>query len=179
MGARTFLAMTLRRAIRVPRADELATLQRVGELAGRRFAEVGMDAIANHPPFTIDELESWRAAGRAWVRTVDDEVVGFVVVDLLDGASHIEEISVRLDAQGAGHGVALLDHVATWAADEGLAAVTLTTFDAVPWNRPFYERHGFVVLDPDALTPELAARRDEEAEHGLDPALRVCMRRPV
>jgi hypothetical protein len=29
------------------------------------------------------------------------------------------------------------------------------------------------------MGPELSARVDEEAAHGLDPALRVCMRRRV
>lgn len=138
-----------------------------------------MDDIANDPPFEIEELEEWRAAGRAWVRTVDGEPVGFVVVDLLDGGPHIEEISVLPEAQGSGHGVALLDHVVTWAGGKGHAAVTLTTFTDVPWNRPFYERHGFRVLDLDELTAGLRARRAEEARRGLDPADRVCMQRLV
>jgi GNAT superfamily N-acetyltransferase len=170
-------ALTL--AVRRPRVDELEAMRRIGELAGQRFAEVGMDDIANDPPFTLDELEQWRAAGRAWVRTVDGEPVGFAVVDVLDGAAHIEEVDVLPDAQGAGHGVALLDHIAAWARANGLSAVTLTTFRDVPWNRPFYERHGFEVIALDRLPPELAQRRDDEAAHGLDPAQRVCMRRAV
>ena len=72
---------------------------------------------------------------------------------------------------------ALIDHVAAWAADHGLRAVTLTTFRHVPGNAPYYGRLGVEVLTDIGL--ELAARVDEETAHGLDPALRVCMRRPL
>jgi hypothetical protein len=35
------------------------------------------------------------------------------------------------------------------------------------------------VLAEDELGPELRAKRDAETAHGLDPALRVCMRRDL
>jgi hypothetical protein len=49
----------------------------------------------------------------------------------------------------------------------------------VAWNAPFYAKHGFRVLGADDTGPELTERRAEEANHGLDPELRVCMRRDV
>jgi hypothetical protein len=53
--------------------------------------------------------------------------------------------------------------------------VTLTTFRDVPFNRPFYERRGYRVLEEAEWTPELAQRRAEEADAGLDPELGVVM----
>jgi hypothetical protein len=56
--------------------------------------------------------------------------------------------------------------------------VTLTTFRDPPWNMPFYASLGFVALSPDTIGATLAAIVREEARRGLDPALRVAMRRP-
>jgi GNAT superfamily N-acetyltransferase len=97
------------------------------------------------------------------------------VVDVLDGQTHVEQVSVHPDAARQGLGRSLLDHVARWAAEQGHRAVTLTTFRAVPWNAPYYERCGFVALEDDERGPELRDRMDEEAAHGLDPAQRVAM----
>ena len=57
--------------------------------------------------------------------------------------------------------------------------VTLTTFRDVPWNRPWYQRMGYVVLAEDDLGPGLHARRRQEDADGLPAELRVCMRREV
>jgi hypothetical protein len=49
----------------------------------------------------------------------------------------------------------------------------------VPWNRPLYKHLGFRVLGDEELSLGLRALRDDESAHGLDPELRVCMRKPV
>lgn len=165
------------------RESDLAAVQAVAAAAGRRFAEVGDPRIArcaDDPPPPLEALEAWRAAGRGWVACDEGgAVVGFVVVDLVDGCAHVEEVSVDPAHGGAGHGSALLEAVVRWAAAEGIPAVTLTTFAEVPWNRPYYERRGWRVVPPEAWTPGLAARVADEAAHGLDPELRVVMRREV
>ena len=63
-----------------------------------------------------------------------------------------------------------------WAIEHGFGAITLTTFRDVSWNAPLYAHLGFRALVEVELTDELVAVRDEETEHGLDPAQRVCMR---
>lgn len=163
-------------AVRAPLIDELPLLQAIGVAAGRRFAEVGLDEVAADPPLDLADLEAWRKAGRAWVATDrDGHPVGFVVVDLIDGGAHVEEISVLPELAGKGHGMALMRHVEGWARRKGFPTVTLTTFRDVPWNRPWYERRGYRVLAEDEWTPGLVARREEEAAHGLDPDQRVVM----
>ena len=162
--------------VRAPLSDELPVLQAIAVAAGRRFAEVGLDDVAADPPPELADLERRRKAGRAWVTTDrDGHPVGFVLVDLVDGAAHVEEISVLPDVGGRGHGMALMRHVEKWARGKGFPAVTLTTFSEVPWNRPWYERRGYRVLAEDEWTPGLVARREEEAAHGLDPDQRVIM----
>ena len=168
---------------RTPRPDERFDIQAIAAAAGLRFAEHPEPRIAERaddPPPTLDQLGTWIESGRAWVAADDtDEPVGFVLVDVVDGLGHVEEIAVRPDRQGLGYGEALLREAAIWCVATSRPGLTLTTFADVEWNRPYYERRGFRVLDDDEIGPELAARVKLEAEHGLDPDLRVCMRRDL
>lgn len=109
----------------------------------------------------------------------DDLPLGYLIADPVDGAAHIEQVSVHPSAARRGLGSALIDRAGAWAAHEGLTALTLTTFTHVPWNAPYYARLGFRVLTESGLTDGLRKIRAEEAEHGLDRWPRVCMRRDV
>jgi GNAT superfamily N-acetyltransferase len=166
--------------IRAARSDDLDRLRDIERAAGQAFRAIGMDAIADDEPMSVAVLDEYRANGRVWVATDDEDApVAYVVVDVLDGNAHVEQVSVHPDHAGRGLGAQLIDHVAAWAANQRLPAVTLTTFRDVPWNAPYYERCGFVVLDDADIGPELRRRVDEETAHGLDPTIRVCMRRLV
>jgi GNAT superfamily N-acetyltransferase len=162
--------------VRAPRPDELPRLQDIERAAGAAFVDVGLPDIAADDPASLAELDEYRSDGRAWVVTDDgDRPVAYVLVDLVDGHAHVEQVSVHPDHGRRGLGRRLLDHVHTWAAARGDAVVTLTTFRDVPWNAPYYERCGYRVLQDGALGPGLRALMAEEASHGLDPALRVAM----
>jgi GNAT superfamily N-acetyltransferase len=142
-----------------------------------------MPDIAGHEPEPIEVLDAYRRSGRAWVLLPDGVAtsvpVAYVLVHVVDGAAHVEQVSVDPAFARQGLGRRLLDHVASEARREARTAVTLTTFRDVPWNAPYYERCGFRVLDDAELGPELRAKRDAESAHGLDPTLRVCMRRDL
>lgn len=139
-----------------------------------------MSDVAAAEPMAPDTLVAYAQDGRCWA-AVDsrDQAVGFVVVDLVDGCAHVEQISVHPEHQGRGLARRLLKTVDLWATERGLPATTLTTFTAVPWNQPLYEHLGFVVLDEAQLSPGLRKVRDAETSHGLDPRLRVCMQRTI
>ncbi len=167
-------------AIRAPRRDELAALVEIERAAGAMFAAVGMPEIARDDPGSPEELEPYRAGGRAWVALDgDDRPVAYLVSDVVDGCAHIEQVSVSPECAGRRLGAALIDHLASVAAAEGLAALTLTTFRDVPWNAPYYERLGFEVLAPGEQGPELAELVAEEARRIPGDAPRVAMRREV
>ena len=120
-----------------------------------RFRDVGLPDIADAEPDSIDDLAEYADAGRSWVAVDDDErPIGYVIVDEVDGAAHIEQISVRPEHQGTGVGRGLVDQVRAWAAENRRPAITLTTFSDVPWNRPLYEHLGFTVLAADEIGPE-------------------------
>jgi len=76
-----------------------------------------------------------------------------------------------------GIGGALVDRVCSWAAELGFEAITLTTFRDVPFNGPYYERHGFTQLSAHECGPELRALRQLERDIGLDVQPRIAMRR--
>ena len=166
--------------IRTARPDELPTLRSLEAAAGVLFRDIGMTEIAEHPPPSLEVFEVFRKAGGLWViADSDDQSAGFVLIKLVDGVAHIEQVSVHPDHQGQGLGRALINHVESWAAEQGLSALTLSTFRSVPWNGPYYARLGFHELPADELTPGLVEIRDEESALGLNPAERIFMRRAV
>ena len=160
--------------------EDLSFLREIERAAGRRFRDFGLGRVADHEPALIEVLAGYAEGGRAWVAGDSDGApLGYVLVDEIDRAAHIEQVSVAPDHQGRGLGRALIDRAAEWAASLDMDAVTLTTFGHIPWNRPLYEHLGFRVLADDEIGAGLRAVRDAEAAHGLDPAMRVVMRRQV
>lgn len=159
-------------------SDDLEALRVIERQAGERFREVGLVEVADDKPLSIEELSRYADAGRAWV-AIDKagQAVGYILVDEIDGLCHIEQISVRPDAQGKGVARHLIRAAIGASYRKGLpASATLTTFDRVIWNRPLFEHLGFRVLRDAEIGDGLRALREVEAERGLDPALRVAMR---
>ena len=166
--------------IRPPRPEELEQLRAIEWAAGTLFAGTKFAAVAEHEPASVEELAAYARDDRAWVATdADDVPAGYAVVDIVDGLAHLEQLSVLPDHGRQGIGTALLEHTCAWARQHGYGAVTLTTFIDIAWNGPYYAQRGFAALHDDELGPELRALRALEAEHGLDPEQRVCMRRTV
>ncbi len=136
-----------------------------------------MPEIANDDPPSADHLASGAAL---YVATDDaDQPVGYALVELVDGHAHLEQVSVVPEHGRQGIGAALLDAVADWARARGDTEITLTTFRDVAFNAPYYERHGFVVLDDGDLTNGLRALVAKEAADGLDTTTRVVMSRTL
>lgn len=166
--------------IRLARSDELAALREVERAAGALFRDVGMDAIADDEPPSVEELAVFQQGGRAWVATDDtDQPVGYLLVDVVDGAAHVEQVSVHPRHARQGLGRTLLETAVLWAQQQGLDAVTLTTFSDVPWNAPYYQHLGFRTLAEAEVSEGLRRIREQEATRGLDAWPRVSMRRPV
>jgi GNAT superfamily N-acetyltransferase len=167
-------------SIRMARPADGPALREIERLAGARFYEVGLPAVADDEPLSMATLTRYAMAGRSWVAVEDrDEPVGYVIADVVDAQAHIAQVSVRPDHQGHGIGRALIDRVAEWASEAGRATITLSTFATVPWNGPLYAHLGFMAIPEEEIGAELRELREEETRHGLDPALRICMRRTV
>jgi GNAT superfamily N-acetyltransferase len=157
--------------IRVADADDLAQLPVVEAAADELFVPLGITDLPPPAP-AAERAHTWRVlvAGRP--------VQGFAVLDLVDGAVHLEQLSVHPAAGRRGIGGALLSATIAAAREHGADRVTLITYADVPWNAPFYARHGWQpALE---LTPGLRAMRAREADLGLDRhGPRIVMVRPV
>jgi RimJ/RimL family protein N-acetyltransferase len=166
--------------IRAARADELPALQDIERAAGQPFADIGMTEIAQDEPYPLPVLAACLQAGLLWVTAGQaDQPAAYLMASVVDGSLHVDQVSVHPGSARRGLGRALLEYAAGRAAADGLAALTLTTFAAVPWNAPYYQRCGFRVLGDAELTPGLRAIRRHEAELGLDRWPRTCMRRDL
>jgi len=166
--------------IRAARDEDAAVLVAIEEAAGRMFAAVGMDFVAEDDPGTVEELLPYVRDGRAWVVDGADGIpVAYLIAEWVDGNVHVEQVSVDPGYARQGLGAQLIEHLAGWATERGAPALTLTTYAEVAWNAPYYERLGFRRLADDELTPGLRAIRAAEADHGLDRWPRLGMRRDL
>ncbi|MBI5087370.1 MAG: GNAT family N-acetyltransferase [Actinobacteria bacterium] len=164
--------------LRAATVADVAAMQALEVDAGRRFREVGMDAIADDAPPHADLLAEHIAAGTAWVVVGDDDrPLGYALASTVDGEGHLDQVSVALDAGRRGIGTALIERVCAWAREHGMRSVTLTTFRDVGFNGPYYRSVGFTDVDDDSCGPELAAIRRRERAAGIEVAPRVAMRR--
>jgi GNAT superfamily N-acetyltransferase len=166
--------------IRAARVVELPLLIEIEQAAGEAFRALGMDRVADDDPGSPEELAPYVEDGRAFVAVdATDRPVAYLLVETVDGAANIAQVSVLPEHAGHGIGRALIERAGTWAHDRGLPALTLTTYVDVPWNGPYYERLGFHYLTADEETHGLRAIRDRERRAGLDAWPRACMRRPL
>jgi GNAT superfamily N-acetyltransferase len=165
--------------VRLAEPRDIPAMQEIEIAAGSLFAAIGMHDVAADGAHETEVLAGYVAAGRAWVAERGGGVCGYALVDVLDGAAHLEQVTVHPDHGRQGIGGRLIDAVAAWARDQGYAALTLLTFRDVAWNGPYYRRIGFADVPDAALGPELAALRAHEADIGLDVGIRGAMRRPL
>lgn len=110
-------------------------------------------------------------------RSGDVDVIGWVVMfDRPTGETSIGQISVHADQMGHGYGQALLQAAIDRCRRVGRVAVVLNTQDDVPWNRPWYERFGFAVVQSGDWDAEMHETTREQTQLGLDWSTRVHMR---
>jgi GNAT superfamily N-acetyltransferase len=160
------------------RLEDLAPLPAIELAAARLLVGRAPESVLNETT-SLDVLEEAQREGRLWVALADDVPVGFAHVELIECDSvHLEEIDVHPDHSRRGLGAQLVSQVCHWAASNGYASVTLTTFQDVPWNLPFYVRLGFEVVPAEQLSPALRAIVEVETGRGLDPSRRAVMKRP-
>ncbi|MCD0453489.1 GNAT family N-acetyltransferase [Actinocorallia sp. API 0066] len=130
------------------------------------FARLGM--VFGEGPTVVEQ-----AGVGAEVLVVGDPPVGFALVGEVDGLPFLEQISVRASRTGQGLGARLLEA----ALDVAGPDLTLITFRDVPWNAPWYGRHGFRPLPETEWGSELRSRWQTERDEGLHTfGPRVVMR---
>ncbi|WP_166880146.1 GNAT family N-acetyltransferase [Salinibacterium sp. ZJ450] len=158
---------------------DLAAVHDVERAAGQRFRTVGMYEVADDDPISTTDFEGYLLHDDAWVTVVDGSVVAYLLVEPIDDALHVEQVTVHPLHARQGFGSRLLDLAGQHAADRSLRGLTLTTFRDVPWNAPYYARLGFAEIAREQWGPDLHRKVEQEATLGLSRWPRVVMGRPV
>jgi GNAT superfamily N-acetyltransferase len=165
--------------IRLARLDEIPRIREIEDEAGLIFSGLGIIDETLDVSFPLEDLIRLVGMGQVWVGSLEDDVpVGMVIASVREEAVYVEEMDVLPTHGRRGLGARLLATICTWAQAQG-RAVTLSTFRDVPWNGPFYRKHGFRDLQPTEWTPGMRAIREKEAQHGLRVEARVFMRREL
>lgn len=156
-------------AVRAARPDEMTRLATIGRAAETLFAAHGIELPPSDAISVLDHAER--------VLVIGDPALGYAALGRLDGLAHLEEIAVDPRHGRQGHGSRLLAETCRDAAAAGYRALTLTTFRELPFNAPWYARHGFRELPVSACGRELRQRWAHEA--GIQVRPRVVMVREL
>ena len=158
--------------------DAICAIERAAVQMFREHPVWPFYAAISIPP---EQLEEAIQRGLVWVALDDESVdpVGFVWLDTEHGGDviGIAEIDVLPAYSRRGIGAALLAHACDWARATGYRRVDLGTLADVPWNAPFYTKHGFRIVNRYDRAFEYA--RDRDRENGFPDALRVFMSRKL
>ena len=160
--------------------EDLALLPEIEARATERFDPNLLPPDLPLRTLPIEGLRSAQAEGRILVaRASDGRVMGFVLVESLDGEAILEELDVEPRDGRRGVGTRLVEAACDWAIASGFRRIVLSTFRSVRWNAPFYAGRGFREIPRDEWTPVLLGMRQSEEGMGFDLEDRVLMERPL
>jgi GNAT superfamily N-acetyltransferase len=167
-------------AVRPARARDLPLIAAI-EDSGIAMFEAVLGDLTGDVLATPAPSGKERAAQPGFLLVAGDPAIGFAHVVDMESHAHLAQLSVHPDHGRRGVGAALLEAAVERAALKGHGSLTLTTYADLPWNGPFYARHGFVEFaDDDRRTAAQLAISEEEEMIGLGRhGRRTWMRRAL
>ncbi|EDL48458.1 GNAT family N-acetyltransferase [Erythrobacter sp. SD-21] len=163
-------------AIRLARAEDAAGFHEVEEDAATILREEpSLAGIPVPPSETAEHYRVLIGKGSCLSAVAEDRLVGFAAATRVGRELHLHGLSVRRDSQQMGIGSTLLRALAIDARNCGLRAITLTTYRDIPWNAPFYARHGFVEVENLEGRAHLAESLEAAVALGLPRDRRIAM----
>ena len=122
-----------------------------------------IERIGKEPAPMSDDYASLIGAGDVWVAVEGDEVLGMLVMQVVEEHLFVDAVAVRPDQQGRGLGRVLISFAEGEAQRNGLREIRLYTNEKMFENLAIYEKLGF-----------------EEINRGLDSGYqRVFMRKKI
>lgn len=164
-------------SVRCANPDELDMLVVIDEAASELYRNAGLAVeLALDHPFVVAEKLRWASAIEQRLAHVavngQDMPVGFATLRCVDGQPYLDQLAVLPDYMRRGVGTLLLNVAISWSAGRSL---WLTTYSHFPWNRPYYEKHGFVIQEDDECGDELCAVLLNQRSALPDPDQRIAM----
>ena len=168
--------------VRAATASDITQICNISASATKKFAAIPALSDLSEDREEEPQVQEWLDHGKIYLAESAGSSVGFIAAYPVDSAIYIAEIAVEEEFQGKGVGGMLLNAVKQWAwircRDDGFRSgqVSLKTYADVPWNGPWYRKHGFKEVDPAAVGVshvEMAA--DDKAELERPGFRRCCM----
>lgn len=113
-------------------AEKLVNIEREAATLFRQIPELAW--VADEQSQSVNQHLEFIVDGDCWVAVEDQQLVGFIEVEVIAQALYISELSVDSRWQRRGIGQALLQKVIMQAKQRICDQVTLTTFRDVAWN---------------------------------------------
>ncbi len=127
-------------AIRPATQADLAAIRAIVDAAYAPYVPV----IGRKPGPMLDDYAAHIAAGRAYVRTDDAGTVRAILVLVEEpGIVLLDNVAVSPDAQGQGHGRAMMDFAEAHARRRGFGSVKLYTHVKMTANVEIYTKLGY------------------------------------
>ena len=173
---RWFTLMNETYQIRLAQENELHQLNTIEEAASKLFANTKFALEVDQDTLSIDLLREQQAKNLVWVAVDDgDNPVGFAMVMIMRDRIHLHELSVAPEHGRKGLGTRLIKTITQFAKISGFTGVTLSTFQDIPWNAPFYKKLGFRAMKEEEIGINLHNIRTKEAQNGLPISERILM----
>jgi len=164
--------------IRNGKTRDLESIASIEKEAAGLFSPEDLPQALRDECVPADQVSASMLADLTWVAVeTSDRPVGFVVTEAFESSLHIVEMSVKPLNMRKGIGRSLVSTVLSAAHTRGFSQVTLTTFEHLPWNKPFYVSCGFSLIEKTELLHHLRKALLEEEHAGLQN--RVAMRARV
>lgn len=137
--------------------QDLHTLVAIDDDASSLYQQARLAVMLEYDhPFVLAESKRWADAidqGLVFMAIdQNNEPAGFAALGWVDGKPYLDQLSVHTKHMRQGVGALLLKRALQWSADNPL---WLTTYGSLPWNKPYYERHGFIEVKETECGPEL------------------------
>ena len=163
--------------IRNAHPHELHMLVSIDDQASQLYAQAGLQlALEPDHPFVQAEVARWSLAlEQQHVHVAIDDnntPIGFIVLGYVDRQPYLDQIAVHPQHMRQGIGSKLLDVALCWS---GRRRLWLTTYAHLPWNKPYYERHGFITVPPSECGSELCAIVQNQRSALPAPNQRIAM----
>lgn len=126
--------------IRLAHATDAAIVRDVVHAAYAHYVA----RIGKPPGPMLDDYPARIADGQAWVLEDAGRIAGVLVLQEQTGSLLLDNIAVRPECQGAGHGRALMAFAEAEARRRGFAEITLYTHALMTENQALYRRLGYV-----------------------------------
>lgn len=163
--------------LRLAQRQDIPQLVAVERSAAQLFLQQQeLQFIAAGEVMSPQQHADFIAQQREWVMVnPTGQIAGFIAVQPLPRSWHIAELSVAANWQRQGVGKRLIEEVARQARCQGVQRLTLTTFEQVAWNAPYYQRLGFRRVAAAQLDAQLQHLLAQEAGQSFATNNRCAM----